>query len=164
MPPIPLITSRSFRKNCKKDVKMRLKSVFPLKKFGNPILKQYLRTTRTRQASPRCSNVRVVLFLYNKQQNSIPEALHQCARPCLSLAVKRLDGYRYSKGWELSRINRTPSVRCFPTVWQEVGLRCLQMRFASTSIFASSSTSSISSRPTTTWRVKLIYFLLTSQI
>ena len=96
----------SFRKNCKKDVKMRLKSVFPLKKFGNPILKQYLCTTRTRQASPRCSNVRVVLFLYNEQQNSIPEALHQCARPCLSLAVKRLDGYRYSKGWELSRIYR----------------------------------------------------------
>ena len=88
----------SLRKNCKIDVKMRLKSVFPLKKFGNPILKQYLCTTRTRQASPRCSNVRVVLFLYNEQQNSIPEALHQCARPCLSLAVKRLDGYRYSKG------------------------------------------------------------------
>ena len=50
---------------------MRLKSVFPLKKFGNPILKQYLCTTRTRQASPRCSNVRVVLFLYNEQQNTI---------------------------------------------------------------------------------------------
>ncbi len=25
--------------------------------------------TRTRQASPRCSNVRVVLFLYDEQQN-----------------------------------------------------------------------------------------------
>ena len=54
---------------------MRLKSVFPLKKFGNPILKQYLCTTRTRQASPRCSNVRVVLFLYDEQQNPIPETI-----------------------------------------------------------------------------------------
>ena len=35
----------------------------------------YLCTTRTRQASPRCSNVRVVLFLYDEQQNPIPETI-----------------------------------------------------------------------------------------
>ncbi len=31
--------------------------------------------TRTRQASPRCSNVRVVLFLYDEQQSPIPETI-----------------------------------------------------------------------------------------
>ena len=31
--------------------------------------------TRTRQASQRCSNVRVVLFLYDEQQNPIPETI-----------------------------------------------------------------------------------------
>ena len=66
--------------------------------FGDSKLKQYLCTTRTRQASPRCSNVRVVLFLYDEQQNSIPKALHQCTRSCLSLAVKRIDSYRYCQG------------------------------------------------------------------
>ena len=48
--------------------------------FGQSNKKQYLCTTRTRQASQRCSNVRVVLFLYNEQQNPIPQAVHQCAR------------------------------------------------------------------------------------
>ena len=37
---------------------------FFFKKNGYSKLKQYLCTTRTRQASPRCSNVRVVLFYY----------------------------------------------------------------------------------------------------
>ena len=40
--------------------------LFSSKKFGYFKLKQYLCTTRTRQASQRCSNVRVVLFLYNE--------------------------------------------------------------------------------------------------
>ena len=39
-------------------------NAFSLKKFGYSKLKQYLCSTRTRQASQRCSNVRVVLFLY----------------------------------------------------------------------------------------------------
>ena len=87
---------------------------FSSKKFGYFKLKQYLCTTRTRQASQRCSNVRVVLFLYNEQQNFIPEAVHQCARPCQSLAVKRLDSNRYSKGRELSRIYRLlPSISLY---------------------------------------------------
>ena len=43
---------------------------FSSKKFGYSKLMQYLCTTRTRQASPRCSNVRVVLFLYNGKDNS----------------------------------------------------------------------------------------------
>ena len=43
------------------------------------IVNSYLCTTRTRQASQRCSNVRVVLFLYNEQQSTISEILYQCA-------------------------------------------------------------------------------------
>ena len=40
--------------------------LFSSKKFGYSILKQYICTTRTRQASQRCSNVRVVFFYYGK--------------------------------------------------------------------------------------------------
>ena len=68
--------------------------------------KQYLCSARPRQASPRCSNVRVVLFLYNEHQNPIPEALQQFARPRQTLAVTRLDGYRPSQGRAIPRIYR----------------------------------------------------------
>ena len=85
------------QKQCKMS-KQNIIINFPSKSLIDSIKSTTFAPTRTRQASPRCSNVRVVLFLYNEQQNSIPEALHQCAQPCLSLAVKRLDGYRYSKG------------------------------------------------------------------
>ena len=37
-------------------------------------------------------------ILYYEQQNPISEAVHLCARPCLSLAVKRLDSYRSCQG------------------------------------------------------------------
>ena len=39
------------------------------------IIQRIFAPTRTRQASQRCSNVRVVLFLYDEQQNSISEIM-----------------------------------------------------------------------------------------
>ncbi len=48
---------------------------FLCEKFGGKKTLLYLCTTRTRQASQRCSNVRVVLFLYYGQKDSFPEIL-----------------------------------------------------------------------------------------
>ena len=49
------------------------KNNFPSKSLVDSIKSTTFAPTRTRQASPRCSNVRVVLFLYDEQQNPIPE-------------------------------------------------------------------------------------------
>ena len=53
----------------------RSKNNFPLKSLIDSIKSTTFAPTRTRQASPRCSNVRVVLFLYDEQQNPIPETI-----------------------------------------------------------------------------------------
>ena len=55
---------------------------FLCEKFGGKKTLLYLCTTRTRQASQRCSNVRVVLFLYYGQKDSFPEILFKCGRTC----------------------------------------------------------------------------------
>ena len=55
------------------------KNNFPSKSLVDSIKSTTFAPTRTRQASPRCSNVRVVLFLYDEQQNPIPETIRQCA-------------------------------------------------------------------------------------
>ena len=51
------------------------KNNFPSKSLIDSIKSITFAPTRTRQASPRCSNVRVVLFLYDEQQNPIPETI-----------------------------------------------------------------------------------------
>ena len=81
-------------------------TLFLWKRFGYFRERLYLCITRTRQASQRCSNVRVVLFLYNAQQNCIPEAIHQCTRPCLPIAVKRFESHRTCPGWTIPWIYR----------------------------------------------------------
>ncbi len=53
----------------------RSKSDFPSKSLVDSINSITFAPTRTRQASQRCSNVRVVLFLYDEQQNPIPETI-----------------------------------------------------------------------------------------
>ena len=49
----------------------RSKNDFPSKSLIDSIKSTTFAPTRTRQASPRCSNVRVVLFLYDEQKNPI---------------------------------------------------------------------------------------------
>ena len=63
---------------------------FPSKGLVDSIKSTTFAPTRTRQASPRCSNVRVVLFLYDEQQNPIPETIRQCARPGQTATVATL--------------------------------------------------------------------------
>ena len=53
----------------------RSKNDFPSKSLIDSIKSTTFAPTRTRQASPRCSNVRVVLFLYDEQQNPISETI-----------------------------------------------------------------------------------------
>ena len=51
------------------------KNNFPSNSLIDSIKSTTFAPTRTRQASPRCSNVRVVLFLYDEQQNPNPETI-----------------------------------------------------------------------------------------
>ena len=51
----------------------RSKNNFPSKSLVDSIKSTIFAPTRTRQASSQCLNRRVVLFLYDEQQNPIPE-------------------------------------------------------------------------------------------
>ena len=53
----------------------RSKSDFPSKSLVDSINSITFAPTRTRQASSQCLNRRVVLFLYDEQQNPIPETI-----------------------------------------------------------------------------------------
>ena len=53
----------------------RSKSDFPSKSLVDSIKSITFAPTRTRQASSQCLNRRVVLFLYDEQQNPIPETI-----------------------------------------------------------------------------------------
>ena len=53
----------------------RLKNNFPSKSLVDSIKSTTFAPTRTRQASSQCLNRRVVLFLYDEQQNPIPETI-----------------------------------------------------------------------------------------
>ena len=55
--------------------KIDAQTTIPIKSLVDSIKSTTFASTRTRQASPRCSNVRVVLFLYDEQQNPIPETI-----------------------------------------------------------------------------------------
>ena len=72
---------------------------FSRKKFGWFRKTPYLCNTRTRQASPRCSNVRVVLFSYNEHQNTFPKTICQCAWFGRAASIARSDnnGCRQSR-------------------------------------------------------------------
>ena len=72
---ITLVTHSLYAKLSKKQQNRRSKNNFPSKSLIDSIKSTTFAHTRTRQASSQCLNRRVVLFLYDEQQNPIPETI-----------------------------------------------------------------------------------------
>ena len=95
---ITLVTHSLYAKLSKKQQNRRSKNNFPSKRLVDSIKSTTFAPTRTRQASPRCSNVRVVLFLYVEQQNPIPETIrpmlpNHMTRPWFTIPVNQRKVY-----------------------------------------------------------------------